>query len=84
MNFRFAKSEPKVGHLRRKGLKMGVRPGGSAGRAGCGRGFWSLQKSEFDSTRLLPRGKGPADLRRKRQPAAHAVPCISETAEKEC
>ena len=28
---------------------------GSAGRAVCGRGSWSLQKSEFDPTRLLPR-----------------------------
>ena len=32
--------------------------------------------------RPVPCEQGAADLRRKRQPAAHAVPCISETAEK--
>ena len=61
---------------------------GSAEDLGSPKSFWSLQSqknsSEFAMSprRPVPCEQGAADLRRKRQPAAHAVPCISETAEK--
>ena len=62
--------------------------GGVGGGGWARRGFWSLRIRRFaeygvsfDTPCLNPQ-RGAADLRRKRQPAAHAVPCISETAEK--
>ena len=69
-------------------MKRAIRPGGSAEHLCSPKSFWSLQSqknsSEFAMNlgRPVPCEQGAADLRRKRQPAAHAVPCISETAEK--
>ena len=42
----------------------------------------AMQSFQNYLERPVPCEQGVADLRRKRQPAAHAVPCISETAEK--
>ena len=57
---------------------------GSAGEAACrGRERVGVSKIAcicFPIQHAAP--KVAADLRRKRQPAAHAVPCISETVEK--
>ena len=59
---------------------------GSAAEAACqGRDRVGVLKIELKSIRFRIQHaalKVAADLRRKRQPAAHAVPCISETAEK--
>ena len=69
-------------------MKRAIRRKGSAAEAGSPKRFWSLQIGKICQSlqkrlgRPVPCEQGAADLRRKRQPAAHAVPCISETAEK--
>ena len=67
MNFRFAKSESKIRHLRLMGSEICVRPGdlGSGRRAGRGaeEAFGVCRNANFNLTRLLPPlcETGPAD-----------------------
>ena len=68
--------------------KKRFRGNGRRKRCASRRAFWVCKvkqsHAEFALSlgRPVPCEQGAADLRRKRQPAAHAVPCISETAEK--
>ena len=59
---------------------------GSAEEAGspkeCAKSIRIRQSLQKHLGRPVPCEQGAADLRRKRQPAAHAVPSISEAAEK--